>query len=69
MKETLGRSSLETWEHESLAPRGVGPASPYKADADVTIEIAKHSAGCWYIPVNIVLGIYYPINYGEKVTT
>lgn len=49
-------------------------ASPHKADADVTTEIAKRNAGhlhdsmILYISVNTRPGIYYPINSDRKVT-
>lgn len=49
-------------------PYSMEPVSLYKADADVSTETAKQNDGCLYNSVNIMLGIYYPINSEQKVT-
>lgn len=50
------------------APQGMECALPYGANADGATETAKQNAGCLHISVNIILGIYYPINPDQKVT-
>lgn len=49
-------------------PQGMECAPPHGTDADGATETAKHHAGCLPISVNIIPGIYYPINPGQKVT-
>lgn len=49
------------------APHGMECASPYETDADGTTETEKHNVVCLHISVNIILGIYYPINSDQKV--
>lgn len=50
------------------ALHGMDPASSHMADAGVTTGIAKHNAGCAYNSVNVMLGIYYPINSEQMIT-
>lgn len=51
-----------------FVPYSMEPVSLYRVDADVSTETAKQNVGCLFNSVNIILGIYYPINSEQKVT-
>lgn len=50
------------------APHGLECATLDETNADGATETAKHNAGCLHISVNVILGIYWPINPDLKVT-